>query len=250
MIATLKSIHRHPIKSIGVETLASASLLQGRAMPLDRMWAVLHSASKIAPENGVAPWAKKPNFFIGRSHPELMCVTAETDGDTITLHHPRAGSVTFAPATQGAALIDWLTALVPDVGHVPTEIVRAGDTQFTDEIEQYVSVLNTASLADLCAKTGRDLSPARFRGNLWIDGWAPFAETGMIGKTIKIGDAVLTAHMPIERCRATDTNIATGERDIDMLRALGEHYDTRNLGVFCKVTQSGTIAVGDKVEVL
>ena len=250
MIATLKSIHRHPIKSIGVETLASASLTQGRAMPLDRMWAVLHSASKIAPENGVAPWAKKPNFFIGRSHPELMCVTAESDGDTITLHHPRATSITFAPETQGAALIDWLNALVPDAGHAPTEIVRAGETQFTDEAEQYISVLNTASLADLSAKTGHDLSPARFRGNLWIEGWAPFAETDMIGKDIKIGGATLIAVMPIERCRATDTNTATGRRDIDMLSALGEHYNTRDLGIFCKVTQGGTIATGDKVEVL
>ncbi|OUD09380.1 hypothetical protein BVC71_05865 [Marivivens niveibacter] len=250
MIATLKSIHRHPIKSIGVETLASASLAQGRAMPLDRMWAVLHSVSKISPENGVAPWAKKPNFFIGRSHPELMCVTAETDGDTITLHHPRAASITFAPDTQGADLIDWLNALVPDAGHGPTEIVRAADAQFTDQADQYVSVLNTASLADLSAKTGRDLSPARFRGNLWVDGWAPFAETDIIGKDIKIGDVTLTTVTPIERCRATDTNTVTGERDIDILRALGEHYNTRDLGIFCKVTHSGTVAVGDKVEVL
>lgn len=42
MTATVTEIWRHPIKSHGREPLESVTLEAGKALPLDRLWAVAH----------------------------------------------------------------------------------------------------------------------------------------------------------------------------------------------------------------
>ena len=65
-----------------------------------------------------------------------------------------------------------------------------------------------------------------------------------------MGAAVLWPVEPIGRCRATDANPETGERDIDMLAVLERAYGHTSLGVFCTVVEGGPIARHDRVEVL
>ena len=52
----------------------------------------------------------------------------------------------------------------------------------TDSEFPSVSILSLASLADLSARMGHDLSIHRWRGNLWVDGLEPWAEWGWIGQ--------------------------------------------------------------------
>ena len=46
-IRILDKIYRHPIKSIGSELLKRISLLSGKTMPGDRVWALAHDKTMI-----------------------------------------------------------------------------------------------------------------------------------------------------------------------------------------------------------
>jgi uncharacterized protein YcbX len=116
----------------------------------------------------------------------------------------------------------------------------------TDSDFPSVAILNTASLADLSAQMGMDLSPDRWRGNLWLDGAAPWAEFDWIGQSIRIGGAVLQIKERITRCSATRVDPKTGLTNADTLGALEANFGHQDFGVYAVVTQSGPIAVGDE----
>lgn len=250
----IAQILRHPIKSIGVEEMGSAALTPGMGLPGDRRWAILHEKSKLgADASGQADsWASKINFVIGRSAPELMCVTAALDDDTgqLTLSHPRAPDLRLDPQSDGEALLSWLSPFWPETQPAPTRLARAPGHGMSDQPEGYVSMIGTASLADLETRTGKTLHRNRFRANLWVDGLPPFAEFDLVGQRIQMGEAVAEGVMRVQRCRATDTDPLSGERDIDMLKTLEAEYGHHDLGVFLRVIEPGRIVPGDLVQPL
>lgn len=255
MTGHLVQILRHPIKSIGLEEIASASLNEGGALPFDREWAVLTEASKIGRtvDGHATGWGKKVNFVIGRSAPPLMQVTAgETAPGCWMFEHPEASPLEIDPSRpeDQARLIDWLRPFWPADAPAPTAVVRAPGQPLCDEPYACVSLIGTASLADLEARTGMALSRRRFRANLWVEGWEPFAEFTLIGKRLRIGTAEFEVKERVGRCRATDVNPETGARDIDMLQRLERLYGHTDLGTFLTVTAPGDIARGDNVEIL
>src|SRR5581483_3874155 len=105
----------------------------------------------------------------------------------------------------------------------------------------FVSLINLASLRSLAAVLGRKLDPRRFRANIYLEGLEPWAELGLVGRTIRIGDARLEILKRIERCAATNVEPTTGERDLDipgtLLRTLGH----RDCGVYARIAAGGTI---------
>ena len=255
MTARLARIFRHPVKSIGAEDLGGTVLETGRSLPFDREWAVLNDRAKIArrPDGRAGDWGPKANFLTGRAGPSLMAVTAAMqEGGRLRLAHPQRPVLEIDPEATAdqARLIDWLRPIWPADAPAPMAVVRAPGRPLTDESVPYVSLIGTASLADLSGRAGTALSPRRFRANLWVEGWAPFAEFDLIGREIRVGAAVLRPMARIGRCRATDANPETGARDIDMLPLLERSYGHTDLGVFCTVVEGGAITRGDRVEVL
>ncbi|MFN3280733.1 MAG: MOSC domain-containing protein, partial [Tabrizicola sp.] len=101
--------------------------------------------------------------------------------------------------------------------------------------------------ADLSDRMGVALSPHRFRGNIWVEGWAPWAELDLIGTEVTIGAARLHVEAPIGRCRATGANPDTGVQDADTMGALEAGYGHTDFGVFARVIAGGRAAVGDEV---
>jgi uncharacterized protein len=89
---------------------------------------------------------------------------------------------------------------------------------------------------------GQPLSMHRFRGNIWVDGWAPWSELDLIGQEITIGTARLRVEEPIGRCRATGANPETGVQDADTMGALEAGYGHTDFGVFARVIEGGTSA--------
>ncbi len=252
MTLTLAQITRHPIKSHGRETLASVVLSAGQCMPWDRHWAVTHERTKFDAAN--PEWVSCVNFMIGSKLPALMAIDMSwNEGSaSLTLRHPARPDVTFAPDTAAgqALFINWVRPLcTPD--HPPAQaLVSIPGRGVTDTEYPSVSILNTASNADLGMRMGLDLSPNRWRGNLWVDGAQAWAEQGWIGKDIRIGATLLHVEEPIKRCKATTTNPATGLRDADTLAALRAAFDHQNFGVYARVVEGSVIALGDKIEVL
>lgn len=236
-------ITRHPVKGHGREDLASVLLSAGACLPWDRHWAVAHEAARLTPG-----WNPCVNFARGAKAPALMAVTAHLDeaGATLTLMHPERPDLRFRPDDPAdlPRFLDWVRPLNPVGRAQPAQIVTAG-RGMTDSDFPSVAILSESSLADLSARMGLDLSPHRFRGNLWIDGAPAFAELGWVGRHIRIGGALLEIRERITRCKATTVNPDTGLPQGDTLAALETAFGHQDFGVYATVIDGGPVTTGD-----
>jgi uncharacterized protein len=248
MTGTLAHIARHPIKSHGREDLASVQLTAGQGLPFDRHWAVAHEAAKL-----VVGWNPCVNFSRGAKAPALMAISAHLTEATgqVTLTHPDKSNLTFRPDDLAdlAQFLAWVGDLTPADRAQPAQIVSGG-VAMTDTDFPSVSIFGLASNRDLSGKMGQDLSPHRWRGNLWLDGLAPWAEFDWVGRDVQIGEAVLHVEERIVRCKATSANPATGQIDADTLGALHGGFGHQEFGVYARVVTGGLTALGDKVTLL
>ena len=240
MTARLAHIWRHPIKGIGSEACQSVELSPEGAVEGDRAWAFLNDAAE-----DTDAWQPRRNFLQVASGPRLAAVSARTNGSLIDLSHPARPPLALDPVSGGPELSAWLGDLWPDNRPGPARLVRAPRQGMTDMDFPSVSIGNLASLRELSKAAGQEIDMRRFRINLWLDGLDPWAERDLLDGDITLGSARLIPVEPIGRCRAPDANPATGERDVAMLKLLGDHWSTRDFGVYFKVATPGTVSVGD-----
>jgi len=245
-------IWRHPLKSHGRESLQAVDLTKGQTLPWDRHWAVTHEASKFNVDD--PKWVMCRNFMIGVATPALQAIWATLDeaAGTLSLTHPDLGEITFAPdqAADVARFLDWVRPACPPDKRTPTGVVTAGSRGMTDSAYPSVSIMTYSSHKAVENHLGDAIAIERWRGNIWLDGPAPWEEFDWTGRDIRIGAAVLTVQEPIRRCMATAANPKTGVRDVDTLGALRDGWDHQHFGVYAVVKQSGPVSVGDSYEVL
>ncbi|MBM3604585.1 MAG: MOSC domain-containing protein [Alphaproteobacteria bacterium] len=251
MTARLALIRRHPIKSVGGEGLDSITLQAARRLPGDREWAILTEAGErhaLASQSQGQPdrWLPKSCFLRGVASLELQAVTGGWQDDRLTLSHPKREAIAVDPATEGPRLIEWLRPLWPNEAPAPTRLVR-GAAIWTDQKWPWISILSLSSLAALETTMGHSLGIHRWRGNLWVEGWPPFAERELIGQVIHVGEAELRVTAPVGRCDATSADTTTGRRDSDMVRTLQQQFGHKDFGVFAEVVTGGTIRLQDQV---
>lgn len=247
MRGTLTDIWRHPVKSHGAERLSSVSLRAGAALPWDRHWAVAHEAAQL--QEG---WSPCQNFSRGAKAPGLMAIMAGLDEATGRLHlsHPDLPDLEIDPDTEGQALIDWSRPLIPEGRAASAHLHRVAGVAMTDTPFQSISLLNAASARALSDKLGQPIDMRRFRGNLWVEGMAPWEEFDLIGKVLRIGEtAEAEVVEPITRCLATTANPETGKRDADTLGALEDGWGHQEFGIYLQVRTGGPIRTGDAVTV-
>jgi uncharacterized protein YcbX len=241
-------IWRHPIKAHGREPLGTVRLTDGTTIPWDRTWAVAHAEARL---DG-AGWYPCQNFLRAAKAPGLMALSASLDEakEIVTLHHPALGVLTFRPDEEPGRFLEWVAPLVPADRPPPVGIVRAKDRGMTDSEFPSLSLNNHASRRALSDKAGRELSMHRFRGNIWIDGLAPWEEFDWVGRIVRVGSALLSVEERIGRCRATEVEPATGRRDTNVLGLLEEGWGHRDFGVHARVVGGGEVSVGQLVEAL
>jgi uncharacterized protein YcbX len=246
MSGQVTHIWRYPIKSHGREGLNSVTLTEGHTMPWDRAWAVAHEAAK----TDGTDWAPCANFSRGAKAPNLMAISAKLDEtrEEITLSHPDRPDLTFQPDRDTDQFLDWVHPLMPVGRAASARMVRVPNRGMTDTPFPSISLNNFSSLRAFSQRIGQDLSPLRFRGNIWMDGLGPWEEFEWIGKKLRIGSVVLEVVERIERCLATTANPETGQRDADTLGALTEGWGHKDFGVHAVVIETGTVSVGDSVE--
>ena len=114
--------------------------------------------------------------------------------------------------------------------------------------DAWLSINSLASNRALSQRIGQDLSPHRWRGNLWLDGLAPWQEKEWVGKDVRIGDVTFHVHQEITRCKATMANPETGRRDADTLGALDD-LGHQEFGVYAEVIDGGTLHLADGAKV-
>ena len=243
MTVSLAQIFRHPIKGIGSESLEQIRLAPGSPLPGDRAWAVAHDGA-----GDHDNWQPRRNFLVVANAPLLAQVRALTLPDgSIQLQHPDRSPLIVSSEADCDALIDWVGALWPPQHSRPSRIIKSPPEGMADNGAAQVSILSQTSLRVLSQKAGHTLDPRRFRGNLWLEGLAPWEEFDLIGQTIQIGRSNLRVTDRIERCRAIEANPATGIRDVNPLGALEEGWGHRDFGVYATVISGGNATVGDPV---
>lgn len=244
MTARVTEIWRHPVKSHGRESLTSVTLTPGQALPFDRRWAVAHERSSATGES----WASCAQFCRVAKIPSLMAITASFDemANRITLRHPDRPDLTVDPDRDTEAFLVWVKPLVPEDTLQPARLLRAETDAFTDSDFPSVTLCNHASHRAVAQRVGKPLSHLRWRGNLWIDGLAPWEEFDWEGRDLRIGRTVLRIRERTDRCKSTHANPETGQRDAEVLGAL-QSWGHQDFSVRAKVIEGGELHIGDEV---
>lgn len=247
MPARVAEIWRHPVKSLGAERIARTALEPGRTMPFDRTWALAHERTRF--DFDAPSWVSWQSFLRGAIAPLFAAVSASVDEATgrIAFRHPRLPALEIDPedTADRARFLDWVRPICPEGMPEPLALVRAPGRGMTDTDFPSVSVKSLASLRALSERMGIGLHPRRFRGNIWLDGLAPWEEFDWIGREIAVGGARLRVVGRVVRCNLTKSNPETGICDADTLGALEAHYGHKDFGVYCQVIAGGTVAEGD-----
>ena len=246
------NLWRHPIKSHGREALERVALTAGETFPWDRHWAVTHEQTKFSAAD--PQWVGCRNFMIGTLVPALAGIWARFDeaSGEMTLRHIARGEITFRPDDPAdvTRFLDWVAPLSADSALTPTALVSAGPRGMTDTDYPSITVMTHASHAAVSARLGGALEVERWRGNIWLDGVAPWEEMEWTGRHLRIGSAILAVREPAQRCKHTMANPRTGQRDAETLAALSDRFGHQDFGIYCEVVESGDIALGDTAEVI
>jgi len=126
-----------------------------------------------------------------------------------------------------------------------------------------VTLVSEASVARLERELGlAALGSRRFRMNVVVDGVTEHEEDEWYGRRLRVGDCVLRVTGPVPRCAVVTRDPATGERDADVLRAIGRYRAPIPspaaggaevkvpFGVYAVPERPGRITVGSRLELL
>lgn len=253
MVATVSALYRHPVKGFTPERLSSADLAVGEGFPCDRLYAVEVGPSGFDPASPA--FVSKMKFAVLARIAEVA--RARTAYDEVSGVFSAgaegladiAADLTTAPGRDAFAA--WLTTLLGDEADAPLKVITApGTWRFMDHPLGHVSIINMASLRDLEQRIGKRLDPLRFRGNLYVEGLEPWVENQWQGRSLRLGEATASVFKPIVRCVATHVDPVTAERDIDVVKALFDHYGHTLFGLYVQTTAAGCVAEGDTLELI
>ncbi|MEO9682332.1 MAG: MOSC N-terminal beta barrel domain-containing protein [Tateyamaria sp.] len=252
MTMRVASLCRYPIKSHGRERIEQVTLSAGKTMPLDRMWAVTHEATKF--DTASPAWASCRNFMRGAGTPGLAAISATLieETRTVTLSHPDLDDITFRPddAVDVVRFLAWVAPLCSDDRAGPRGIVSAPDQGMTDSPFPSVSIMNVASHDAVAKHMQTPFDIERWRGNIWLEGLPAWAEMDWIGRDLRISGAILRVRERIQRCSLTNANPSTGVRDTDTLGALNTHFGHQDFGINAEVMTSGPLTTGAPAELI
>lgn len=250
MAGEISAIYRYPVKGLSPEKMTEVPVEEGGALPGDRRFALAHGSTTF---DAASPhWLPKTSFHALMKDEKLAALETAFDEETGMLVLKRGGKqVAQGKITDpiGKAIMeDFFSAFLREVAHgKPRFVESTGESIFTDQKKKVLSLINMASVRDLERVVGKPIDPIRFRGNIYLEGLEPWAELNWVSHDISIGNVGLNIHERTERCAATSVNPDTGERDMNLMKALQAGFGHTDMGVFATVTQAGTLAVGDQV---
>ncbi|MGA8549932.1 MAG: MOSC N-terminal beta barrel domain-containing protein [Stellaceae bacterium] len=236
-LGTVKTIHRYPVKSMGGESLASATL-RWPGIDGDRQYAFYRATN-----DSRFPW------LTGREVSELVTYRARY----LEPENPRRSAVQVSTPEQVYDVRD--AALRERISRAAREEVRLLQVGRGTFDSMPVSVISTATASGLRERFGRAIDMRRFRTNIVVEtpnGQAA-RETEWVGGTLIFGDETtgprLRANVAIDRCAMITIDPETGARDPALLRGVVEDFNNE-IGVRCATEATGTIAVGDPVRIV
>ncbi|UVI35924.1 MOSC domain-containing protein [Brevibacterium spongiae] len=252
-------LFRFPVKGFPAEELTEAHVVKGRGIRGDRVAAFTNGSLDVPTD----AWHSYSAFTVLKNDTELqkwrVGVDVAEESATVTLTTPTGESTTFATddADGRAASARFLSENIPPQGtHV--RALAVADQGMFDSRRSGISIINPATVAAISAtEEGRaalgtvrdELDPLRFRGNVLVEGLAPFEEFALIGSIIRLGGVRLAIRSSIERCPATTVNPETKAVDVNVPRVLNSACGHLHCGIYGEILETGDVTVGDEITI-
>lgn len=243
------AIYRYPIKGLSPQAMTRVDLEAGGAFPFDRVFALARPGGPVDP---AAPkWASKSAFLMLMLDERLAELKTHLDIETrhltIAEGDRRLLAADLDDEGEWPTIEAFFRARVPSLSGTP-RLVRSRGGHFMDKPENFISLINLATIRSLEQQWGYAIDPLRFRANVYIDGVGAWEEFNWIGADIRLGDTIFTVDRRNGRCAATNVDPATGRRDLDIPASLRADFGHRDLGVYLTTRVGGGIKIGDAVE--
>ncbi|MGC2942003.1 MULTISPECIES: MOSC domain-containing protein [unclassified Brevibacterium] len=276
-------LFRFPVKGFPAEELTAARVVRDRGIRGDRIAAFTNGSLDVPDDS----WHSYSAFTVLKNDTDLQkwrvgvslteaaddesasdptrpggALLAEADGHdiaTVTLTAPTGESTTFSTDDEEsrAASASFLSERIPPQGSFARCLAVADQGMFDSQCSG-ISLINPATVAAIAdTEEGRaalgtendELDPLRFRGNVLVDGLAPFEEFALIGQVIRLGGVRLAIRSTIERCPATTVNPTTTAVDVNVPRLLNSACGHLHCGIYGQILESGDITLGDEITV-
>lgn len=252
MNASVDAIYRYPVKGLSPQKLERTTLVPGRTIAADRLYAIENGPTGFDP---AAPaYFPKNRFLMLMKNERLAALRTDYDEATHTLSivsEGREAARGDLRTKEGRLAIEaFFRRYMPAELNGPPKVLSgegAPDAphSFSDVARKVVSIINLASVAAVETATGQAVDPLRFRGNIHVSGWPAWHEFDLLGAEISIGDVRLKVVKRIVRCAATNVDPVTAERDLTIPKTLLQTYGHADCGIYAEVIAGGDIATGD-----
>ena len=244
--ARIVGLYRYPVKGLSPEPLAEATLEAGGTFPFDRAFAIENGKHDFDPEN--PKHFPKIKFLMLMRDERLARLKSRFDDATATLHIAMDGGEVLAANLMSAegrtALEDFMARYMETELRGAPRVVHAPGFSHSDAPAKLVSIINMGSVRALEEKVGAHVHPLRFRGNVYVEGLAPFEDHDWVGKRFAMGG--VGVHKTV-RCAATNVDPDTGARDMEIPQTLMRHWGHADLGLYAEVESPGTLRPGDRI---
>lgn len=220
---------RYPVKSMAGESPDGVEL-SWHGVAGDRRWAFVRPGQEA---NGF-PWQTI------REQPRMWRFTAR-------LREPdRPNRSAVDVATPDGSVLAVTDPGLPDLIGTGLGLMRLHRGLFDS---MPLSLISTATVADLCRDIGIEPDPRRFRPNLLVETVTPYVEDGWVSRTLRIGDAVVRCDRRDPRCVIINVDPDSARTDPAMLRVVAAERQSC-AGVYASVVQPGRVAVGDEIRLI
>ncbi|MDO8288016.1 MAG: MOSC domain-containing protein [Parvibaculum sp.] len=249
MTAKIKGLYRYPVKGLSPDPLKQVRVNTGQTIPYDRAFAFENGTQDF---NADAPkHFPKIKFLMLMRDERLARLTSRFDEATTTLTISEDGIELARGDLMNeagrAALEAFMASYMSKELRGAPRLVHAPGFSHSDAPYKLLSIINLATIREVEKLTGKPIDPLRFRGNIYVDGIEPWEDHSWLGKSIRIGDATLKGFHKIPRCAATNVNLETATRDMDIPKTLMRVYDHVDLGLYVEVTDGGMVSDGDTI---
>ena len=250
----------YPIKSCAGVSVRSAKLGE-RGLAYDRHWMLVDSAGRAltlreSPRlTQIRPQLTEAYLEVSAPELPLLQLPYRAPGEvrSVRLFGSVMDAVVVAEATPWFSRYLGRSAELVYVADTNTRVMREDfGTQHIRFVDgNPVNLLSAASLDDLNTRLTTAASVENFRPNLVICGTQPYAEDTW--RQIRIGSVTFRVYEACQRCMVVNIDPESGAYRRETLAALARYRRSGNAVLFGQNLSyhgEGTLAVGDKLEVL
>lgn len=230
-VGRVAGLWRYPVKSMAHEALEAVDV-SWHGLAGDRRWAFVRDGV----ERSGFPWLTLRQRADMRHYRPAFVDPARPDASATQVRTP------------SGAVVDVVDpALAAELYAEGARVIRQ-DRGVFDTFP--LSLITTATIAELGKRVGASLDVQRFRPNLLVetDAAEPFAEDAWVGCVLRIGTLRMRVDARDGRCVVITIDPATSERNPEILRTVARERDGR-LGVYGSTVTPGRVALHDVVAV-